>query len=170
MTDPLNALQSFQEELLRGTIPLSPTKLDPALFVYRDNVDGAPRMTYARLEGKTVTVLVIFTSAEPFKGMPCVGIGYAVPEKYRKQGRAKEAIGAAIADMQYGLGRQGHSVFYVEAIVGADNIPSRRVAEQLISNTPVAIKDGLSGLPALQYLRKVEPGQDNLGVRSVQAD
>lgn len=47
-------------------------------------------------------------------------------------------------------------MFYVEAIVGADNKPSQRVAEQVISNTPVAVTDKLSGLPAFQYIRKIE--------------
>jgi hypothetical protein len=40
---------------------------------------------------------------EPFRGRPCVGIGYAVPEAYQNQGRGKELINAAIADLQHGL-------------------------------------------------------------------
>jgi len=72
------------------------------------------------------------------------------------QGRAKEIIRAAIADMQLGLGRQGHSVFYAEAIVGAHNMASRRVAEQVISDTQEEIVDGISDLPALRYVLKVE--------------
>jgi hypothetical protein len=58
--------------------------------------------------------------------------------------------------MQYGLGLQGIPAFYVEAIVGADNSASRRVAEQLISTTPEAMTDGLSGLPAFRYIRLIE--------------
>jgi hypothetical protein len=58
--------------------------------------------------------------------------------------------------MQHGLGRIGQSVFYVEAIVGADNKPSQPVAEQVISDTPVAVTDQVSGLPAFQYVRKIE--------------
>jgi hypothetical protein len=90
-------------------------------------------------------------------GTHCFSIGYAVPEAYRIQGRAKDAIRAAISEMQHGLGRIGLSVFCVEAIVGADNKPSQRAAEQVISDTPVAVKDQVSGLPAFQYVRKVEP-------------
>src|SRR5271170_6900893 len=108
MTDPANSLRSFQEELLLGTILLSRTKLDPNLFIYRDNVGAAPRMSYARLEDRTVTAMVIFTPETPLNGAPCVGIGYAVAETHRNQGRAKDIIEAAIADMQYGLRRQGH--------------------------------------------------------------
>jgi hypothetical protein len=58
--------------------------------------------------------------------------------------------------MQYGLRRQGHASFYVEAIVGADNAASRRVAEQIISDTPEPMVDGISGLPAFRYLRKID--------------
>jgi hypothetical protein len=36
-----------------------------------------------------------------------------------------------------------------------DNGPSKRVAEETISRTPVAITDVFSGLPALQYVRKI---------------
>jgi hypothetical protein len=100
MTDPSNSLRSFQEELLLGTVMPSRTKLDPNLFIFRDNVGEAPRMTYAKLEGRTVTALVIFTPVMSIKGTPCLGIGYAVPETHHNQGRAKEIIKAAIADMQ----------------------------------------------------------------------
>lgn len=155
MTDPLNALQSFQQELLHGRIQLQRGVLDRDLYVYTDKPNGARRFTYVRLEGKVVTAFVEFVSWEPIEGIPCCAIGYAVPEAYRNQGRAKEAIRAAISEMQNGLGKH-ISVFYVEAIVGADNKPSQRVAEQVISNTPVAVTDKISGLPSFQYVRRVE--------------
>ena len=44
----------------------------------------------------------------------------------------------------------------MEAIVGADNKASQRVAEQFISETPVAMTDQISGLPAFQYVRRIE--------------
>lgn len=103
-----------------------------------------------------MTAFVVFALCEPIEGTPCFAIGYAVPEAYRNQGRAKKAISAAIAEMQNGFGRLGYSVFYVEAIVGLDNKASQRVAEQVISDKPVAVTDQVSGLPALQYLRKIE--------------
>jgi RimJ/RimL family protein N-acetyltransferase len=157
MTDPANSLQSFQEELLLGTVRPTPTRLDPDLFLYRDSPLGErSRMTYVRLEGSTVTALVMFVPEEYINGIPCAGIGYAVPQGYRGQGRAKEIIRAGIADMQYGLSLQGIPTFYVEAIVGADNSASRRVAEQLISTTPDSMTDDLSGLPAFRYIRMIE--------------
>jgi GNAT acetyltransferase-like protein len=156
MTDPSTALQSFQQALLHGGIQLQRGVLDPDLYVYVDKPNGETRFTYVRLEGKTVTAFVEFAWCQPIEGTPCLAIGYAVPEAHRKEGRAKEAISAALSEMQHGLGRNGLSVFYVEAIVGADNKPSQRVAEQVISDTPLAVTDQTSGLPAFRYLRRIE--------------
>jgi hypothetical protein len=157
MTAPTNALQSFQQALLHGGIQLQPGVLDKGIHVYFDRPKGGSRFTYVRLAGTTVTAFVEFASCEAVEGTPCFAVSYAVPEACRNQGRAKDAIRAAISEMQHGLGRIGLSVFYVEAIVGADNKPSQRVAEQVISDTPVAVTDKVSGLPAFQYARKVEP-------------
>jgi predicted acetyltransferase len=99
-----------------------------------------------------VTAFVIFGVCEPIDGILCCAIGHAVPEAYRNQGRAKEAVRAALSEMRH---LHGHP-FYVEAIVGADNKPSQRVAEQVISDTPVAVTDQISGLPAFRYVRKIE--------------
>jgi hypothetical protein len=157
MTDPAHALQSFQQALLLGGIKLRRGELDKDVYVYVDDPDGQRRFTYVRLEDRTVTAFVELGWCEPIEGTPCLAIGYAVPEAYRNQGRAKEAVRAALAEMQHGLGRNGILVFYVEAIVGADNKPSQRVAEQVISDKPVPVKDRISSLPAFQYVRKIEP-------------
>jgi len=156
MTDPLNALQSFQQELRHGKIKVQRGVLDRNLFLHQDSPDGEPRFTYVRLKGKTVTALVMFALDEPIKRTLCFGIGYAVPDAYRNQGRAQEALIAALSELQHGLGRAGITDFYVEAIVGADNKSSQRVAEHVISNTPVAVKEKISGLPAFQYIRRIE--------------
>ncbi|HXO04858.1 MAG TPA: GNAT family N-acetyltransferase [Candidatus Sulfotelmatobacter sp.] len=156
MTDPSTALQSFQQELIRGGIQLRPGALDKNLYLYVDNPKGETRFTYVKLKGRrTVTAFVEFATCEPIEGKPCFAIGYAIPEVYRKQGRAKEAVSAAISEMRHGFGRIG-MVFYVEAIVGADNKASQHIAEQLISDKPEAITDHISGLPAFRYLLKIE--------------
>lgn len=154
MTDPSNALRSFQEELWRGTIEVQPGALNPNIFFHFDHLTG--RFSYVTLENNTVTAFVTFAPWQRIEGMHCFNIGYAVPEAYRKQGRAKEVLRMAIAELQHGLGRGRISTFYVEAIIGADNKPSQRVAEQLLSAAPVEMTDEVSGLPALQYIRKIE--------------
>ena len=75
-----------------------------------------------------------------------MGIGYAVPEAYRNQGRAKEIVNAAISDISANL----DETFFVEAIVGADNIPSQHVAAQVISAESEAVTEQHSGLPAVR--------------------
>ena len=161
MTDPTNALQSFQRLLLTGTIQLEPGRLDKNLYSYVDEMDGTTRFTLVRLEGKTVTAFVAFAQDGAIEGKPCFAIGYAVPEAYRNQGRAREIVKAALAEMQ-GAFKRLYPEFYVVAIVGADNKPSQRVAEQVISNTAVSVTDQISGLPAFRYVRKVEPPTSDL--------
>lgn len=153
MTDPFNALQSFQLEFLHGRVSVRPGLLDRELYVHFDEPEGEPRVTYVRLENTTIIALVSFARSQPIDGAPCFSIGYAVSEAYRNRGHAKETITAAIAEMQHGL---PFSVFYVEAIVAAGNEPSRRVAERVISDAPVAITERISGLPAFRYLRRIE--------------
>lgn len=157
MTDPSDGMKSFQKELRRGGIAIQVARTDPNLFVHRDEPKGPPeiRFTYVRIKGTTVTAMVIFAAQPPENGKPYFAVGYAVPKKFQKQGRAKEILVAAIADMQAGLARNGMPEFYIEAIVGADNMASRKIAEQIISNEPAAITEKLSGLPAFKYVRKI---------------
>jgi len=157
MTDPSIGMKSFQKALRGGEIGIHVAKTDPKLFVHLDAPSGPPRIryTYVRLKGKTVTALVIFAAEPPIKGKLHFSVGYAVPKAFQNQGRAKEIVAAGIADMQAGLLRNGHPEFYLDAIVGADNLASRRIAEQLISGKPKAITEGHSGLPAFKFLRKI---------------
>jgi hypothetical protein len=155
MTDPSDALTSFQQALRDGLIEVHAGTIDPELYVHLDHPNGTPRFTYGRHKGDVITALVVLAMCEPIDGVPCFQIGYAVPEDYRSQGRAKSIVDAAIAELKHGLGRNKIDSFYVEAIVGVDNEASKRVATTTISTTPVAVTDKYSGLPALQYLRKV---------------
>ena len=157
MVDPSDGMKSFQQALRQGRIDIEVAKTDPDLFVHFDAPNGPPeiRFTYVRLKRLTVTALVMFAAQPPIKGKPNFAIGYAVPNIYRCQGRAKEIVAAAIADMKAGLKRNGHSSFYIEAIVDEENMASRRIAEQLISNVSEAIVEENSGLPAFRYVREV---------------
>ncbi len=155
MTDPTDSLTAFQQALRDGELNLRPGELDKTLFVYADKPLGVPRITYARLDGRKVIALAIMVSTEPLKGLPCFQAGVAVPKAYRGKGHAKSIVEAAIAEMKTGLARNGIQSFYVEAIVSLDNEPSKKVAAAAISASPVGVTDEGSGLPALQYLKKV---------------
>jgi hypothetical protein len=157
MTDPSDGMKSFQQELRRGSIAIQVAKTDSNLFVHLDAPNGPPeyRFTYVRLKGKTVTAMVIFAAQSPEDGKPYFAVGYAVPKRFQNQGRAKDILVAAITDMRAGLLKNGIPEFYIEAIIGADNVASRKIAEHVISDEPEAITEGLSGLPAFKYVRRI---------------
>jgi hypothetical protein len=156
MTDPMVALVSFQQALLDGEIRLQPGELDPDIFVYADNpAPGVMRISYVRLDGPTVKAFVNACSAGRIEGLPCFQLGVAVPMKYRNKGYAKSTLACAIAELKHGLTRNKIPSFYVEGIVSVDNEPSKRASAATISSSPTPVTDESSGLPALQYLRKM---------------
>lgn len=155
MTDPSDALASFQLYLTNGSPRLQPGTFDKTLLAHLDYPNGHMRLTYVRLAQHTVTVFVEFVQIEPLDGLACFHVGYAVPPAYRGQGLARAALDAALKELEFGLGRNGVPAFYVEAVIGTDNTASRRVAEQVLTQSPEAITDSVSGQPALRYLRRV---------------
>jgi hypothetical protein len=155
MTDPFDALTSFQQAYLNGEISLQAGELDPDLFLHVDHPTGVPRFAYVRFDRQSVTALAMMIPTEPMNGLPSFQVGVAVPEAHRGRGHAKSIVAAAIAELRHGLSRNKISSFYVEAVVSIDNEPSKRVAEATISATPVAVTDEVSGLPALHYVRKI---------------
>jgi hypothetical protein len=156
MTDPMVALVSFQQALLDGEIRLQVGELDPNLFVYADNpAPGVSRITYVRLDGPIVKAFVNASSAGFVDGLPCFQLGVAVPEQYRNKGYAKSTLTSAIAELKQGLSRNRIPSFYVEGIVSVKNEPSKRASAATISPNPTPVIDEPSGLPALQYLRKI---------------
>lgn len=156
MTDPTPAMVSFEQALRVGEVRPQRCDLDRDLYVYTDNMHGMRRWAYVRLDGATVTAFVNAALAEPFEGSPCFQLGCAVPERFRRQGLATSTLKSAIAELRHGFGRAGLKTFYVEGIVHVDNIASRRASERAICADPIAVTDGLTGLPALQYLLRVE--------------
>ncbi|WP_213957102.1 GNAT family N-acetyltransferase [Variovorax sp. dw_954] len=95
---------------------------------------GIPRMTYVKMDGKTVTAYATFGLVEPCDGLPCFQAGWAVPSAFRNQGRATAIVEAALAEMKRGFGRNRVPTSYIEAVVGEDNAASRRVAERSIAS------------------------------------
>lgn len=90
-----------------------------------DRPNDEPRFTYVHVEGQTVTALANFTPNGSMDGSPCWAVGYAVPEALRGQGRGRDIVQAGIAELRSGF--KGHPPFYVEAVIGIDNIASQRV-------------------------------------------
>lgn len=155
MADPHEALVSFQKQVRRG-LELTPGTLDPGILVHMDQPNGQARFTYARIVDNVAIALAMFVLSEPIDGVPCFGLGYAVPKKYRRRGNATAIARDGLAELQHGLARGGISSFYIEAVVGIDNLPSQRVSEKVVSAIHTKITDSVSGFPALRYVRKLE--------------
>jgi len=155
ITDPTDAMTDFEKAFRLGELSSQKGDLDPSVIVHADTPQGIPRMTYVKMDGKNVTEFVTFVLSDPYEGLPCFQIGYAVPAAYRRQGRGRAIVDIAIAEMIKGFARSGVNEFYVEAIVGESNLASKRIAELTISHNSKSIVDGISGVPARQYFRKV---------------
>ena len=164
MTDPSDALSLFQKALDAGQIPLQRGIVDKEIFLAPDEVNGHLRLSYLRLRNKTIIALVQFVALEPLNGALYFQLGYAVPEQFRGRGIAKQATQAALAEMVLGFERAGIHDFFVEAIVGSNNIASQKLAATLFAKTPEAFTDSVSGKPALRYLSRL--GRSNSRARN----
>lgn len=81
----------------------------------------------------------IFIPAEPIEGCPCFGAGYAVAEDERGKGIAQAMLESSIQELRNGIrpGLAGQVPgFYVEALVGVDNIASNKVASNVLNDAP----------------------------------
>lgn len=130
--------------------------LDPSLSVLVDHPGGRPRFIYLTIEGGLVTGLAILAMVDVVAGEPCFQLGVAIPHDYRGQGRAKNIVRAALAELRHGFAKNNLSAIHVEAVVGVDNIPSQRVVAACLLVDPLAITDQVSGLPALHYTTRYE--------------
>lgn len=156
IVNPADALPSFQIALDRGELYLQQCEKDKGLFVHPDQTPHGIRLTYARIENGIATALAIYFNDEPLDGLPCFQVGWAVPEAYRQKGRATATVRASLVELEHGFSARGIiPSFYVEAVVGADNIASQKVAAATLSDTPDAGTDKFSGEPVLHYVKKI---------------
>lgn len=150
------ALESFQSAYSKGLIRPMRSQLHGNLCLVRDNANGDTRFTFARVDSTGVVhAIVAILPAEPYQGKPCFALAYAVAEKFRGRGVAKEVVDQTIAELRNGFKRQ-FPKFYIEVVVDKLNEVSNRVASQVISDAPIEIVDQFSGKPSLQYFRLVE--------------
>ena len=159
IVDPMAAFLSFGPAMRNGSIDPRPSPQDPDLLVFRDNPLGKPRLAFAHVEDDEVCALALIAPAEPYDGLPCFQIGYAVAQHLRGQGRGTAIARAAIADFARNIGHSGVSSFYLEAMVGTENTASRKIAETLIGGMSRETVEQPSGKPAVQYMVKMEAAQ-----------
>lgn len=156
MTDPHNALVSFQEALLGGVIQPIRCSLHQELSYLVDIPITSPRITYALIDSNSVVkALVLFAREKPVGGSLCFAIGYAVAEPFRRQGLAHEIVEKALAELSIFFKGQTPRM-YINAVVGVDNAASQKVAARFINDEPDSITDEISGLPAFHYMRLIQ--------------
>ncbi|MFM0416033.1 GNAT family N-acetyltransferase [Paraburkholderia aromaticivorans] len=153
MSDPHIGLLSYQRAFVVRDIAPLPTIHEKGLFILADGEGEDKRITYALIDGRTVKATVVFVYADPYEGERCFGVGYAVAEAYRGQGIATDVLKRSISDFQQGMKLP---LFYLEAIVDATNLPSRRVCEKVLSSDGEPLIEVLSGKPSIRYIRCVE--------------
>jgi len=160
LPDVSSALKSFQQALAANAISIQKGDLDQQMLVHMDRPNGENRLTYAKMTGPTVVALIQFVPCDPYEGEVCFNVGWAVAEAYQGQGRAREAVTAALKELRNGLNRSGMKSFWVEAIVGEDNVASQRLAEKVLSKPVKKSTDSFSGDPIVQYLRRIDAHTD----------
>ncbi|HDS5078668.1 TPA: GNAT family N-acetyltransferase [Klebsiella aerogenes] len=152
IVDPTDSLVSFQHALSNGLINPSSCIVHPKMKVLLDNADGTPRITYAFIDGQTVKGVVIYIPVDSIEGKPCFGVAYAVADEYKMQGVGTKLLLSSIAEMQQGF-KNSFPEFYIEAIVGVDNLASNKLASKILSATSNPGEDSHSGKPINQYLK-----------------
>jgi hypothetical protein len=155
MTDPMDALNGLQTALNAGTVQLRACDLHPDLKVLLDHPNGKPRFTYALVDDHTVQAISLFVLIEPYKGLPCFQVGYAVLEALRGKGTGSRVFKQSIAELANGLRRTPMKDFYLEAVVATGNDASNAIARRHISESPIACTDEVSNEQALQYFRRI---------------
>ena len=160
MTAPLDAtygLAARQVALLKGELRLRPAPSHPNLHGCTRSADSGPVLCYIMVEdGNAVTAMVNFRPREEIEGLPAFNIELSVPEDRRRQGRGQDTVDAALLELRHELNSAGVRSFRVEAIVEMENSPSRRIAENSISELSTATTDPYSGRPAFRYVRTFE--------------
>ena len=155
MTNPMDALITLQPAIDSGEVQLQPCVLYKTLWVLVDYPMGELRITYVAMADGLAQAIAQFVPADPYEGLPCFSVGYAVFEQHRGRGLATTTVRDGISELHHGLRETGVTKFYVEAVVSPSNAPSNRIASRLLTASPAAITDSYSGEPALQYMKLI---------------
>jgi len=157
LVDPHIGFVSYQQALTDRSIQPIPCDGYPELYVMQDEPEsGDQRLTYAFIANRVVKAYAVYTQVDFWEGKPRFGVGYATAEQFRNHGFATEIVKASMKELHRGISQYLHEPgFYVEAIVGMENLASQKVAARTLTDMPETIVDGISGLPALYYIKQV---------------
>jgi RimJ/RimL family protein N-acetyltransferase len=148
-SDSTAALRAFQRDL--DKLSLTPCPAEPTLFYHIDEPLGTVRLTFVRLQGRTVTALATFFASHPVDGVMDFHGFFAVPEALQNQGRAKDILAAALRQLGRNIAQSGVDSIRVILLVDAENTAAQRVAEAIVPHRPTTATDHATGRPALLY-------------------
>lgn len=152
MTDPHDALPSLQAAFAAKQLAVQRCTFDRGMWVHQDKINGKVRIAYIRNEDSTVVAFATFVQGQPFEGAPCFDAGWATLTSHRGKGLATRTVKAALVELTEGF--RPYGPFWVEAVVGLDNLASQKVAEGAMEVEGEQITDSVSGLPALMYRKR----------------
>lgn len=156
MTDPMTSFSSFQSAFAEGEISPQKCRLGENLYMLQDDANGSFRITYAKILNDEVIATVSFVLVEPLNASPCFACGYAVDPEHRNQGVGTALMKDSIAELTQGLAQHVDGQFYIEAVVGLDNLASNKIARNFLENVENSIIDQVSGENAFHYLRLIK--------------
>lgn len=156
MTDPMTSFRSFQSAFVEGLISPQECRLGQNLYMLQDDANGSLRMTYAKILNRKVIAAVSFVLVEPLNGTPCFACGYSVDPEHRNQGVGTALMEESIAEITRGFGQHVDGQFYIEAVVGVENLPSNKIARKILEDVENQVVDQVSGEDAFRYVRLIE--------------
>ena len=157
MSDPYLGLISFVDAYKWGVIAPRACMIHKDLKFLLDTAsDGVSRMTFAAIAADNqVKGYAVYIWTDPYKGLPCVSVGYAVAKSFRNQGVATDILRKSISEMQMGLKKKAPK-FYVDAIVANENVASIKVATKVLCATPIDMIEEISGKSSSRFFKLVE--------------
>lgn len=154
--DLVVGMRSFGGAVASGAIKPPPGELYPDILVHADRPNGEMRLSYALIKDGKVVAMATLGEAEPYEGLPCFQLNYAVEPTFRGKGLALEIASAAIDEARNGLHRNGVKRWAVEAVIDADHHASLVVAKRLFQEHPPAPIRNDAGDSVYQFVHIVD--------------
>tara|TARA_Y100000034_G_C6759649_1_gene338243 strand:+ start:126 stop:602 length:477 start_codon:yes stop_codon:yes gene_type:complete len=154
MADPMGALEQYQNKLNQTGIDQS--ALNAGYLILHGPKGRGYTYEFVKIKGDEVQALAIFGVEDPYKGTPRFSIGYAVAERFRRQGLGMEVIRKGIEGLKEVVSQSHIHKFVVEAVVDEINVASVQLARKVFDGDGTRVIDTESGTPSLLFYTMVE--------------
>lgn len=121
-------------------ISLQKGKIFNDIYLYGDNPNGVPRLTYVAFDpaesGEVIARCVILLDRQQH-GIPIWQIDWAVLRSHQGRGYGKDITSKALSEFTNGMKGKFQSGLAIEAIVDDDNVASKKIASSLLGGEEV---------------------------------